>query len=113
MHVANGMYGLILVEPPGGPADGRPRVLRHAGRALHDGQVSRAGAADVRHGEGLDEKPTYVVFNGAEAALDGDNALTAKVGETVRIFFGNGGPNLDANFHVIGEIFDSVYPEGG
>jgi nitrite reductase (NO-forming) len=40
------------------------------------------------------------------------NALAAKVGETVRLFVGNGGPNLISSFHVIGEIFDTVYPEG-
>ena len=61
----------------------------------------------------LDEQPDYVVFNGCVGALTGDNALKAKVGETVRIFFGVGGPNLTSSFHVIGEIFDRVYAEGG
>src|SRR3569832_1410064 len=60
-----------------------------------------------------DEKPTYVLFNGAEGALTGDKAITAKVGETVRIFVGNGGPNLVSSFHVIGAIFDEVRWEGG
>ncbi len=61
----------------------------------------------------IDERPTYVVFNGAVNALVGDNALKANVGETVRLFIGNGGPNLVSSFHVIGEIFDRVYAEGG
>jgi nitrite reductase (NO-forming) len=61
----------------------------------------------------IDENPAYVVFNGRDAALVGDRALTAQVGETVRLFLGNGGPNLVSSFHVIGEIFDRVYPEGG
>ena len=52
MHVANGMYGLILVEPPEGLPQGRPRVLRDAGRLLHDRQVPREGPAALRHGEG-------------------------------------------------------------
>ena len=56
----------------------------------------------------IDEQPTYVLFNGAEGALTGDSALTAKIGETVRLFVGNGGPNLVSSFHVIGEIFDRV-----
>jgi nitrite reductase (NO-forming) len=43
----------------------------------------------------------------------GDKAITAKVGETVRLFVGNGGPNLVSSFHVIGEIFENVYQEGG
>jgi nitrite reductase (NO-forming) len=63
--------------------------------------------------KGIDEKPTYVVFDGAEGSLVGPNALTAKTGESVRIYFGNAGPNLAANFHVIGEVFDHVYQEGG
>ncbi|MCU0788895.1 MAG: c-type cytochrome, partial [Verrucomicrobia bacterium] len=61
----------------------------------------------------IDERPTYVVFNGAVGSLVGDNALTAGVGERVRLFIGNGGPNLVSSFHVIGEIFDTVYQEGG
>jgi len=61
----------------------------------------------------IDENPSYVVFNGSAGSLVGPNALTAKVGEKVRIFVGNGGPNLVSSFHVIGEIFDKVYFEGG
>jgi nitrite reductase (NO-forming) len=61
----------------------------------------------------IDEKPTYVLFNGAESSLTGDKALKAKVGERVRIYMGNGGPNLTSSFHVIGTIFDRVYREGG
>jgi nitrite reductase (NO-forming) len=61
----------------------------------------------------IDERPTYVLFNGSESSLIGDHALTAKVGETVRLYVGNGGPNLVSSFHVIGEIFDRVWFEGG
>jgi nitrite reductase (NO-forming) len=61
----------------------------------------------------IEENATYVLFNGSEGALLGDKALRAKVGETVRLFVGNGGPNLVSSFHVIGEIFDKVYFEGG
>jgi nitrite reductase (NO-forming) len=60
----------------------------------------------------LDERPDYVLFNGSVGANTGANAFQARVGETVRIFFGVGGPNLTSSFHVIGEIFDRVYPEG-
>src|SRR5215831_11144494 len=61
----------------------------------------------------IDERATYVVFNGSEGALVGDRALTANVGERVRMFVGNGGPNLVSSFHVIGEIFDRVFQEAG
>jgi nitrite reductase (NO-forming) len=60
----------------------------------------------------LDERPDYVLFNGGVGAVSGANAFSAKVGETIRIFFGVGGPNLTSSFHTIGEIFDRVYPEG-
>jgi nitrite reductase (NO-forming) len=61
----------------------------------------------------IDERPTYVLFNGAESALTGPKALKAKTGERIRMFVGNGGPNLVSSFHVIGEIFDKVQYEGG
>jgi nitrite reductase (NO-forming) len=59
------------------------------------------------------ETPEYFIFNGSAGALTlEENALRANVGETVRIFFGVGGPNFTSSFHVIGEIFDRVYTEG-
>ncbi len=60
----------------------------------------------------IDEKPEYIVFNGSVGSTVGDKALAAKVGETVRLFVGDGGPNIVSSFHVIGQIFDTVYPEG-
>ena len=71
------------------------------------------GAQPFDMEKAIDEKPTYVLFNGAEGALTGDKAITAKVGETVRLYVGNGGPNLTSSFHVIGAIFDNVRYEGG
>ena len=59
--------------------------------------------------KGIDERPTYVVFNGAVGSMTGEKALQAKVGERVRLFVGDAGPNLTSSFHVIGEIFDNVY----
>ena len=113
MHVANGMYGLILVEPPGGlpPVSREYYVMQ--GELYTSGAYHAPGLQTFDMQKGIDERPTYVVFDGAEGSLLGDKALTAQTGETIRIFFGNAGPNLDANFHVIGAIFDRVYPEGG
>ncbi|WP_374353278.1 copper-containing nitrite reductase [Chitinimonas sp.] len=113
MHVANGMYGMILVEPKAG----LPKVDREYYVMQGDFYTStgyRAGGLqpfDMQ--KAVDEKPTYVVFNGADRALTGKNALTAKTGEKVRLFFGVGGPNITSSFHVIGAIFDKVYFEGG
>lgn len=113
MHIANGMYGLILVEPEEGldPVDREFYVMQ--GDFYTEGANGEKGHQAFSLDKGIDEKPTYVVFNGAVGALTGDNALEAKAGEKIRIFIGNGGPNLVSSFHVIGEIFDKVYIEGG
>jgi nitrite reductase (NO-forming) len=113
MHVANGMYGLILVEPP----EGMPRVDHEyyvmQGDFYTTGKYREKGHQPFDMEKAIDEKPTYVLFNGREGALTGDNALKASVGDNVRLFVGNGGPNLVSSFHVIGEIFDKVWFEGG
>jgi nitrite reductase (NO-forming) len=113
MHVANGMYGLILVEPEGGlpPVDHEYYVMQ--GEFYTAAAFGVEGLQPFDMNKAIDERPAYVVFNGAVGSLVGDKALTAKVGETVRLFVGNGGPNLTSSFHVIGEIFDNVYQEGG
>lgn len=113
MHVANGMYGLILVEPKSGlpPVDKEYYVMQ--GEFYTAGKFGDEGLQYFDQEKAIDERPTYVVFNGAVNSLVGDKAMTAKVGETVRLFVGNGGPNLTSSFHVIGEIFDKVYTEGG
>lgn len=113
MHIANGMYGLILVEPK----EGLPKVDKEyyvmQGDFYTKGRYGKQGYQPFDMESAIDEKPTYVVFNGAANKLTGENALKAKVGETIRLFVGNGGPNLVSSFHVIGEIFDSVHVEGG
>ena len=113
MHVANGMYGLILVEPKEGlpPVDREYYVMQS--EVYTAGKFAAEGLQAFDMEKAIDERPTYVVFNGSVGSLVGDKALTAKVGETVRLYVGNGGPNLASSFHVIGEIFDTVYPEGG
>jgi nitrite reductase (NO-forming) len=112
MHIGNGMYGLILVEPKGG----LPKVDREF-YVMQSEFYAKPGANGGPHTldmeKGIAEQPSYVVFNGSVGALTGDNALQAKVGETVRLYVGNGGPNLVSSFHVIGEVFDHVYGEGG
>jgi nitrite reductase (NO-forming) len=113
MHVANGMYGLILVEPPGGlPAVDREYYVMQS-EFYTKGHYGEEGLQPFDMEKAIDERPSYVVFNGAVGALVGDQAMTAKVGETVRLYIGNGGPNHVSSFHVIGEIFDAVYTEGG
>lgn len=113
MHIANGMYGLILVEPEGGlpPVDREYYVMQ--GDFYTQGEYGAKGLQPFDMNKAIKETPDYVVFNGKVGSLTNGNELTAKVGETVRLFVGNGGPNLVSSFHVIGEIFDNVHVEGG
>jgi nitrite reductase (NO-forming) len=108
-HIANGMYGLILVEPEGGlpPVDREFYVMQ--GEIYTAEALGQTGAKTFDVQKLLDEDPEYLIFNGAVGALTALHPLQAEVGETVRIFFGVGGPNYTSSFHVIGEIFDRVY----
>jgi nitrite reductase (NO-forming) len=113
MHIGNGMYGLILVEPKDGLARVDHEYYVCQGDFYTKGRNGDPGLQPFDMEKAVREQPEYVLFNGAVGALTGDNALRAKTGETVRLFVGNGGPNLVSSFHVIGEIFDKVRVEGG
>jgi nitrite reductase (NO-forming) len=111
-HIASGMYGLIVVEPKAGlPAVDRELYLMQGDFYLQ-GQRGDQGLRAFDLNKMLDERPDYVLFNGAVGATTGANAFHASVGQTIRIFFGVGGPNLTSSFHVIGAVLDRVYPEG-
>ena len=111
-HIANGMYGLILVEPEGG----LPKVDREfyvmQGEIYTEQPIGAQGELTESYEKLMNERPEYFVFNGAVGALAKQKPLKAKVGETVRLYFGVGGPNYTSSFHVIGEIFDRVYSMG-
>jgi nitrite reductase (NO-forming) len=111
-HLARGMYGLILVEPKEGlkPVDHEFYVVQ--GEYYTKAKPGTAGHQEESTDRMFEEMPTYVVMNGRVGSLTGERALKAKVGETVRMFYGVGGPNKHSAFHVIGEIFDRVYDEG-
>lgn len=113
MHIANGMYGLILVEPEGGLPKVDKEYYIMQGDFYTKGKNGEPGLQPFDMQKAVDEHPDYVVFNGKVGSLTGDNAIKANVGETVRLYVGNGGPNLISSFHVIGEIFDNVHMEGG
>jgi nitrite reductase (NO-forming) len=113
LHIANGMYGQILVEPK----DGLPKVDKEfqivQGEFYTTGAFGERGPQRFAMEKAVKEDPEYVVFNGKVGALMGANALRIRAGERVRIYLGNAGPSLVSSFHVVGEIFDNVYGEGG
>jgi nitrite reductase (NO-forming) len=111
-HISNGMYGLIVVEPEEGlaPVDREFYVMQ--GDIYTQQARGTKGHLALSSKLMRDETPSFVVFNGKAAGLTGESAMRANVGERVRIFFGVGGPNVASNFHVIGEIFDTVHEEG-
>lgn len=113
MHIANGMYGLFLVEPRGGypPVDKEFYLMQS--EFYTRGKNGEPGLQEFDLDKAVREQPDYVVFNGSVGAASGANQLHAKVGERVRIYIGDAGPNLTSSFHVIGEILDNVYSEGG
>ena len=117
-HIANGMYGLILVEPGGGLEEVDREFYVMQGEVYTREGYGALGNLTFSMDGLMDEKPTHFTFNGAAHALakrdpdedmPGPGPLRAKVGETVRIFFGVGGPNHASSFHIIGEIFDKVW----
>ena len=112
-HIANGMYGLILVEPENGLPQVDHEFYVMQGEIYTDVPYGQRGSAEFSVEKLLNEHPEYFVFNGSVGALTKLHPLRAKVGDTVRIFFGVGGPNFTSSFHVIGEIFDKVYAFGG
>ncbi len=111
-HIANGMYGLILVEPPGGLPHVDHEYYVMQGEIYTSAAKGEPGLQQFSESNLMQERPEYFVFNGAVDALSSRFALQANVGETVRIFFGNAGPNATASEHMIGEIFTKVYTLG-
>ena len=118
VHIANGMYGLIYVQPLEGdlPAVDREYYVMQSEyyheppEVLEDGR--RSPMVEFSYPNGLREEPDAVVFNGSESAMTRDQPLKAQVGESVRIYFGNAGPNLTSSFHLIGSNFRRVYRDG-
>ncbi|KAL5591774.1 hypothetical protein FOVSG1_010663 [Fusarium oxysporum f. sp. vasinfectum] len=119
VHIANGMYGLMYVQPEGNdlpPVDKEYYVMQsefyHEPPEVDD-DGRRSEIVEFSYPNGLREEPQVVAFNGSESALTRDHPLKAHVGDDVRIFFGNAGPNLTSSFHIIGTHFKNVYRDGG
>lgn len=111
-HISAGMYGLILVEPEEGLAEVDHEFYVMQGELYTVERYGSKGPLEFSYDKMLDERAEYLFFNGAPDALTAQFPMQAEVGETVRIFFGVGGPNYVSSLHMIGEIFDRVHPEG-
>ena len=111
-HISAGMFGAILVEP----AEGLPEVDREYYLGQHelytDGEVGEEGHHAFDFDAMLEENPTYVVFNGQAYGLTEDHAMHAETGETARVYFANGGPNLTSAVHPIGNVWSRYYRDG-
>ena len=111
-HIANGMYGMVLVEPAGGLPKVAHEFYVMQGEIYTTEPFNTHGHLQFDVNKLLAEQPTYMVFNGAVGALTTDHPLKAKVGDTIRIYFGVGGPNKTSSFHLIGEMFDDAWAWG-
>jgi nitrite reductase (NO-forming) len=112
-HIANGMYGMILVEPKQGLAKVDHEFYIMQGELYTHGKLGKKGYQKFSSQKMIDEHPEYIIFNGRTGALVKEGQLNAKVGDKIRMFVGNAGVTKISSFHVIGEIFDRVYPEAG
>lgn len=110
-HIANGMYGMILVEPEQGLAKVDREFYVMQGDFYTSGKYGDKGLQSFSKEKMLNEKPEYFLFNGRVNSLSGERALKAKVGEKIRLFVGVGS-HVASNFHIIGAIFDNLYQDG-
>lgn len=107
-HIANGMYGMMIVEPKEGlpPVDQEFALVQgewYLGPQGEPGNLTKAAASAPA--------PDYVVFNGV-ANQYADNPIQIETGKRVRVFVLNAGPSIDSSFHIVGTIFDTVIKEG-
>lgn len=111
-HIGHGMYGLILVEPEAGLPEVDREFYIVQGDFYTDLRPNKGGHAEWDGDAQFREQPNYVLFNGQFAGLTGENAMRVNVGERIRLFVGNGGPNLVSSFHMIGGVIDVLHRDG-
>lgn len=113
-HISSGMFGMIVVEPSDGlnPVDHEFYLGQH--EVYTDKRSGEKGHHSFDFQKMLSEDPTYVLLNGEKYALTPDRrgAIQVEVGETARVFFVNGGPNLTSSFHPIGNVWSKAWRDG-
>ncbi len=108
LHIANGMFGMVIVEPKGG----LPKVDNEFAFVQSEWYLGKPGQpVDYAKANSTAPAPDYVVFNGIANQYK-DNPIPVKTGGRVRVFILDAGPNEDSSFHVVGTIFDTVVKEG-
>jgi len=107
-HIANGMYGMVIVEPEEGlpPVDNEFAIVQSEWYLGQQGQP-----ADLTKAMAAAPAPDFVLFNGV-ANQYVDAPIQVGTGESVRVFVLNAGPSIDSSYHVVGTIFDTVIKEG-
>jgi len=107
-HIANGMFGMVIVEPEGGlpPMENEFFIVQHEWYLGPQGEVSSYAKANQAA-----PAPDFVMFNGAAFQYK-DNPIQIPTGEEVRLFVLDVGPSIDSSFHIVGTIFDNVIKEG-
>lgn len=107
-HIANGMYGMVIVEP----REGLPKVDHEFAIVQSEWYLGAQGQpVDLLKAQAAAPAPDFVVFNGVANQYK-DHPLLVETGKRVRIFVLNAGPSVDSSFHVVGTIFDTVVKEG-
>ena len=107
-HIANGMYGMVIVEPK----DGLPKVDKEFALVQSEWYLGPQGdITNLDKASAAAPAPDFVVFNGV-ANQYSDAPLKVDTGKRVRIFLLDAGPNIDSSFHIVGTIFDTVTKEG-
>ena len=115
MHISAGMFGIILVEPEGGMPDVDHELYLGQHEIYTDKPAGEEGKHRFDMASMKREEPTYVVMNGEQYAMTPDvhgPAATVSTGDTARVYFVTGGPNLTSSFHPIGNVWEELYPEG-
>jgi nitrite reductase (NO-forming) len=109
-HIANGMYGAIVVEPKEGlpPVDNEYVLVASEWYLSGDG-IAQPASLDLTKARAM--MPDWTTFNGY-ANQYVTHPLTADPGETTRFWVVAAGPTLDTNFHVVGTIFDRAWVNG-
>jgi nitrite reductase (NO-forming) len=107
-HIANGMYGMVIVEPK----EGLPPVANEFAIVQSEWYLGPQGQpSDLAKAMAAAPAPDLVLFNGVANQYK-DNPIAVPTGETVRVFVLNAGPSVDSSFHIVGTIFNTVIKEG-